>query len=323
MNQPVATMAVIKRFGDYNDIELMEQPLRKLRRHEVLIKVAAVSLNPIDLATIQGYAIGGNIYPHLQPSFPYPLGWDAAGTISAVGKGVRQWQVGDKVIALLHNLAMQQGAQATQLILPAELLASWPSNITAAQASCLPLTGMTAYQAIDALRLKSKETLLINGPLGSVGSIAVQLAVLKGVRVVGVVRASEHEQAVSLGIRHFIERDSDITEAIKKQNLPIDAALDVVGGAVAVQTIACVRDNGRYVTLIPQLEIGLPTPQRGIVQQNILIVPDATQLQTLSTLVSNSKVKIEAPYEMSFSNIRKAYSQSMSRTIKGKIALIM
>jgi len=300
-------------FGNEHVIKLVQQPIPKPGNNEVLIAVAAAALNPIDAATLQGVAIG-NIYRELVPHFPRTLGWDMAGTIIECGAQVKHWQPGDKVIAMVHNLAAEYGVQATHIVIPEALLATWPKGISATKAASLPLPGLTAYQAINALRLKPGETVLINGALGAVGSIAAQLAIAAGCNVVGVLHAKQNDTARTIGITTLIERGSDIEQAVRQRGIAIDAALDVVGGRVAAQTIAAVRDNGRYVTLIPHLAEGLPTPQRGIVQQNVLIVPDAVQLQQLSDMVDNGSLRLNPVQEWVFTDIRAAYRHLLNGT---------
>ncbi len=321
MSQPIMQSVVIDSFAPLPRIRLMEGVLPRPRSHEVLVKIAAAALNPIDIATATGLANEGKIYPNLLATFPLSLGWDMAGTIVAAGSGVKEWKVGDKVIAMVHQIASGFGVQGSHAVVPAELLASWPSTISAPLIATLPLPGLTAYQAIQALRLKPDETVLINGPLGAVGSIAAQLAVLAGVRVVGVVRSQEQEVAAKLGITIYIERGTDITDAARQLNLPIDAALDVVGGQVATQTLSAVRDNGRYVTLIPHIGSGLPTPERGIIQQNVLIVPDAVQLSRLAKLVETGKLTLHQPLTLPLQNAQQAYDVMARKRSHKKIVL--
>ncbi len=313
---------VIDNFAPSPHVRIMKKMMPRPRANEVLVKVDAAAINPIDIATATGLAHGGKIYPDLPASFPMSLGWDIAGTILEIGQGVKNWKTGDRVIAMVHQIASGFGVQGSHVVMPAELLAPWPSNIPAATIATLPLAGLTAYQAIQALRPKNGETVLINGPLGAVGSIATQLAVQAGARVVGVVRQDEQESAAALGITAYIERGTDIAKAVKNLKLSIDAALDVVGGGVAVQTLSAVRDNGRYVTLIPHTGTGLPMPVRGIVQQNVLIVPDALQLRQLVKLIELGKLKLSQPITLPLQNAQHAYDQMMNKQSHKKIVLI-
>ena len=323
MSQPVALSVVVDRFSPYPHIRIMEGPVPHPSPQDVLVEIAAAALNPIDIATATGLANGGKIYPNLSATFPLSLGWDMAGTIVEVGSKVMNWRVGDKVVAMVHQIASGFGVQASHVVVPAELLASWPPTIPATHIAALPLAGLTAYQAIQALRLKPNETVLINGPLGAVGSIATQLATLAEAKVVGIVRSSEFEIAANLGITVCIGRGKNIAKAAQQLNLSIDAALDVVGGDTALQTLSAVRNNGRYVTLIPHIGLGLPTPQRGIVQQNVLIVPDAVQLGELIGLAETGKLKfINEPTIISLQNAQHAYDLMTRRRSHKKIILV-
>ncbi len=321
MAKSVMQSVVIDNFAQTPQVRVMERSIPHPGPFEAVVEIAAAALNPIDIATTAGLANGGKIYPDLTATFPMSLGWDMAGTIVSVGGKVKEWKAGDRVIAMVHQIASGFGVQGSHAAVPAELLAPWPSSIPATKAAALPLPGLTAYQAIQALRLKPDETLLINGPLGSVGNIAVQLAALAGVRIVGVVRAAEQTMAARLGIATCIERGTDIAEAARRLHLSIDAALDVVGGQVAAQTLSAVRDFGRYVTLIPHIGPGLPTPQRGIIQQNVLIVPDADQLSRLVQLVETGKLMLAKPLTLHLQEAQKAYDLMARKQSHKKIVL--
>ncbi|MCU7724920.1 zinc-binding dehydrogenase [Actinoplanes sp. KI2] len=175
--------------------------------------------------------------------FPLVPGYDVAGTVEATGQ---------PVVAFTSHKSTQRGGYAQFVTLPAELVVPLPDGLTAVDAAPLPLAGMTALQALDVLG--EVDTLLVNGPRGAVGSLIVQLATARGTTVV---------PADSPG--------------------PVDAAVDVVGGAVARAAFDRVRDHGRYATVVPEFWIpgGVFAAERGITPRVVSVRYDRIGLMGL------------------------------------------
>lgn len=226
-------------------VEAFGAPLRQLRLPvtapgpgEVLIRVAAAAVNPADLGMVEGR------YRWFEPArFPLVPGYDVAGTVEGTGQ---------PVVAFTMHKATQRGGYAEFVTLPAELVVPLPDGLPAVDAVPLPLAGLTALQALEAVG--EVDTLLVNGPRGAIGSLALQLATARGITVV---------PAEDPG--------------------PVDAALDVVGGAVARAAFDRVRDNGRYVTVVPEFWVpgGPFATGRGITPYVVSVGYDRTQLVEL------------------------------------------
>jgi NADPH2:quinone reductase len=187
--------------------------------------------------------VAGRYRWHDEVRFPLVPGYDVAGTIEATGQ---------PVVAFTRHKSTQRGGYAQFVTLPADLVVPLPDGVAAVDAAPLPLAGMTALQALDTIG--EVDTLMVNGPRGAVGSLIVQLATARGVTVV---------PAEDPG--------------------PIDAAIDVVGGAVARATFDRVRDHGRYATVVPEFWIpgGPFTVERGITPRVVSVRHDRTQLVAL------------------------------------------
>jgi NADPH2:quinone reductase len=187
--------------------------------------------------------VAGRYRWHDEVRFPLVPGYDVAGTVEATGQ---------PVVAFTMHKSTQRGGYAQFVTLPTDLVVPLPDGVGAVDAAPLPLAGMTALQALDTIGEVS--TLLVNGPRGAVGSLIVQLATARGMTVV---------PADDPG--------------------PIDAAIDVVGGAVARATFDRVRDHGRYATVVPEFWIpgGRFTVERGITPQVVSVRHDRTQLVAL------------------------------------------
>jgi NADPH:quinone reductase-like Zn-dependent oxidoreductase len=241
-----------------------------------------------------------------------------------VGEGVTNFQVGDQVIAPTVHPLTQAGSYAEYVVLPEKYLVSTPSGIEMTEASSLPLAGMTALQAVEKLALTPSQTLLINGSLGSVGSFAVQLAVQRGITVLAVAHAHDAELARALGAKIVLDRAGDLaTQARQALGDGVDAALDVVGAAAATNAFAAVREDGRYVTIVPEWWIsgGPSTPERGITPQLSLINPDAGQLAWLVRLLSTGQLKIRVAEVLRLEQARTAHQLLAAGGLRGKVIL--
>ena len=314
---------VIERFGSADVLHTALVPLPPVGPTQVRLRVLAAAVNPVDIGTRAGGIIQGTVYPALAARFPMVLGWDAAGVIEEVGSEVRGWATGDQVVIMVHQVATQWGTYAEQMVVSAEQLAPYPGTVDPPVAAALPLAGLTALKAINALSLSAGEKVFINGPLGAVGRLAVQLARQRGARVVGMVRSTEREQAQALGIEWLIERDSDIATQIQAiTGGPVDAAVDVVGGTVATATLDAVRDGGRYATVIPRLEPGPGTPVRCIIPQMIWITPNPAGLHDLSALLAKGILSIPIGATFALDQAAEAHRLAESRSVTGKIVLI-
>jgi NADPH:quinone reductase-like Zn-dependent oxidoreductase len=237
---------------------------------------------------------------------------------------VTTFHVGDQVIAPTVHPLTQAGAYAEYIVLPENYPVPLPCGIELTEASSLPLAGLTALQAVEKLALEPSQTLLINGPLGSVGSFAVQLAAQRGIVVLAVTHARDAELARALGARIILDRTRDLaTQARQALGDGVDAALDVVGAAAAKKAFAAVREGGRYVTVVPEWWIpgGPTTPERGISPQLSLIKPDAGQLAWLVRLLATGQLKIRVAEVLQLEQVSTAHQLITTGGLHGKVIL--
>lgn len=326
---------VIDQFGGPEALHVVDLPMPEPAPGQVRIQVAAAAVNPVDI----GVRAGKIIAPE-QARFPMIPGWDVAGRVDAVGKGVTHVRVGDNVIALSPQGITQVGTYAEYVVLPAKYVAIVPDGVELTTAASLPLAGLTALQALEKLSLVPGETLLINGPLGALGSFAVQLAARQHVVVLGAVHEKDAELARSLGIHIVLDRQKDLAEQVH-QVLPagVDAVLDVVGGAAIQGALAAVRDGGRYATVIPDAALrdggrvgtaspewkipgGPFVPQRSITASSILVRPDATQLTSLVNLLATGQLTSSVTDVFPLERASEAHQRLAAGGLRGKIVLV-
>ena len=219
---------IYRRYGGPEVLELTDVPDPKLAQNGVLIRVKAAALNPADLALQAG--LGGSI---MDAWFPVIPGWDAAGIVERVGAGVTEFAAGDEVIGFVREEILHHGTYAEKISAPASTLVRKPRNATWAQASGLPLAGLTAYQAIvHTLKLTKGETVLIHGASGGVGSLAAQIAVKNGARAIGSGSTANHSYLRSIAVEPVLYGDHLVRDVRAIIPEGVDAILDCAGRGV-------------------------------------------------------------------------------------------
>lgn len=250
----------IRGFGGTEVFEQVDLARPTPMAGEVLIRVAATSVNPADLKIRRH---GGSLAPASGV-----LGMDVAGTVVAVGVGVREWSVGDAVFGCAGGLGPLQGALAEYLSADARLLARAPARIPLREAAALPLVAITAYEALfDRARIQRGQRLLLLGALGGVGHVALQLAVEQGVQVTAVVSSSQRAQlARELGASTVVIRDGGaLTEAAADAGQGYDVVFDASGQDHFADCFALVRPQGQVISLVTRQQVDLtPMHAKGL-----------------------------------------------------------
>jgi NADPH:quinone reductase-like Zn-dependent oxidoreductase len=228
-NKELSVKAIIYRlYGGPEVLELAEVPDPKLAQNGVLIAVKAAALNPADHVLQAG--LGDSI---MDAWFPVIPGWDVAGVVERVGAGVTEFVVGDDVIGFVREEILRHGTYAEKIAVPVSTLVRKPRNATWAQAAGLPLAGLTAYQAIvHTLKLTMGETVLIHGASGGVGSLAAQIAVQLGARIIGSGSAASHSYLRSIGAEPVLYGENLVRDVHAIAPDGVDAVLDCVGRGV-------------------------------------------------------------------------------------------
>lgn len=208
---------------------------------EILIRVHAAGVNPVDMMNRASGIFGGHL--------PFVLGWDVAGVIAAVGPGVTLFEPGDEVFGMLP-FPRGAGAYAEYVVAPTRSMVRKPESLTFVEAAALPLAGLTAWQClIDTARIGEGARVLITGATGGVGHLAVQIAKAVGAVVIAVGSGSDEALARSLGADEFIDyRTQDFTTEVRDA----DVVLDVIGGENPLAALGVLRPSGILVSTLPQ-----------------------------------------------------------------------
>ena len=243
---------VYHRFGGPEVLEIAELPEPKVNLDGVLVRVRAAALNPADLG-VQSGALAGM----LESYFPVVPGWDVAGVVERAGPAAPEFTPGDEVIGYVRGeVEHRNGAYAQLVAADVRTLVPKPRALGWAEAAGLPLAGLTALQAIDTLAPKAGETLLVHAAAGGVGSLAAQIALGRGARVLGTASEANHAYLRSLGVEpvRYGEGLAGRVRALAPDG--VDAVLDTAGRG----TLAATPDIGTRVASIAEFDLPGVTP---------------------------------------------------------------
>jgi NADPH:quinone reductase-like Zn-dependent oxidoreductase len=282
---------------------------------QLLIRVAAATVNPVDVATLDGVLTRAGLVPERDV---LGLGWDVAGVVAATGPGTTRFSTGDRVIGLSDRLDVELGTHADLVVLDEVAVARAPSGMSDVEAATLPLNGLTATQALDALGLSAGETLLVTGAAGAVGGFAVELAVARGLRVVAVAGTRDEALVRELGASWFVPRDAPRLGAAVREVVPggVDGAIDAaVVGAAALDGV---RSGGAFVSLVAG---GAPTPLRGTRVHQVWISSDGPALDGLARLAESGRLTPRVAETMPLDRAAQAYAR-LGSGLRGRVVLV-
>ncbi|GAA4437638.1 NADP-dependent oxidoreductase [Pontibacter saemangeumensis] len=308
--------ATYEEFGGPDKVKITTVEVPDLQEGEVLVRIRAAGVNPVDYAVREGY-----LKDFLPYEFPVIPGWDMAGVVEKRGFSARRFKVGDEVYAYARRPLVKYGTFAEYIVLPETYLAKKPKNISWEEAAGIPLVGLTAYQSLfDAGQLEQGQTVLILGASGGVGSLGIQLAKVKGAKVIGVASEKNHAFMKQLGADHTIDyKDANIGEAVKKI-LPggVDLIFDCASGETLEQSLPALKPNGTLVSILNHGENIDPK----INFHYVFVEPNASQLDYLRELAESGRLKVHVSKTYSLDEAVKALNQIQSGHTTGKIVLV-
>jgi NADPH:quinone reductase-like Zn-dependent oxidoreductase len=293
-------------YGDPEQLRYEETEMPKYGDNEVLVRVRATSINPIDLKMRSGAAKA-----RMPVEFPAILGRDLAGEVTEAGRNVRGFPKRMRVMALAN------GTYAEYTVAKADVLAPIPDALSFEQAGALPLVTTTGSQLIErAVKPKAGQTVLVTGALGGVGRSAVHVARKHGARVLAGVRVKEKEEAAKLGADGVVAIDSE--EEIKHLH-DLDAIADTVGGATIQRLLKTIRKGGVLGSVLGEPE---GAKKYDIRVEAFMAQPDASRLYQLAEDVSRHEFSIPIARTMKLQEIQEAHRISEQGGLSGKIVLI-
>jgi NADPH:quinone reductase-like Zn-dependent oxidoreductase len=302
----------IHTYGGPEVVHYEDVPCPEPGADEVLVRVHAAGVNPVDWKTRSG----GGQAEKIGERFPLVLGWEASGTVEELGPGVTEFAVGDEVFGLLR-FPQPGSAFAEYVSAPAGELARKPRSLSHTEAAAVPLAGLTAWQALfEVGDLREGQTVLVHAAAGGVGHLAVQLARWKRARVVGTASVDNAEFLRSLGaepVDYDTERFEDaVTEA--------DLVLVAVGGDALERSFAVLRRGGVLVSIRgePSAE---EVARHRVRAERILVHPDSAQLAEMAALADAGHLRPVVAAEFPAAEVGEAFAMSEGGHTRGKIVL--
>jgi len=303
------------RFHEYGGPEVLryeDAPKPEPAPGEVLVRVHAAGINPVDWKIRQGY---------MKAMRPYPLplipGWDLSGVVETNGPGATRFQPGDGVYSR-PDLG-RNGAYAEYIAVREEELAVKPKTLDHLHAAAVPLTALTAWQALfDAGGVTAGQTVLIHAAAGGVGSFAVQLAHWRGARVIGTASARNHEYLKSLGCDQAIDYTTTRFEDVVRD---VDMVLDTMSGETRARSWSVIRKGGILVTILGPGPSEEEAASRGVRAALFLVRADAAQLSEIAQLIDAGIVKVHLDAVFPLADAAHAHELSATNRVRGKIVL--
>ena len=300
----------ITRYGDRSVLELNEIAIPTPAANEVLIKVKAAGVNPVDWKVREGYLQG--FLDHL---LPLTLGWDVSGEVAAVGNQVTHLKVGDEVYS--RPDIGKNGSYAEYMTVVADEVAKKPSALTWQEAAGVPLAALTAWQALYELtKLAASERVLIHAGSGAVGQFAIQLAKLRGAYVYTTTSAKNTDLVKSLGADEAIDYHNEDFSDLKD----IDIVFDTIGGETLANSWKTLKKGGRLVSICESPDESTAT-KHGVSGFYLFVQPNREQLDQLAALANAGKLKVNIDSEFGLDEVAKAHERSESGRAQGKIII--
>jgi NADPH:quinone reductase-like Zn-dependent oxidoreductase len=296
-------------YGGPETRRLTELPDPKVAPGEVLVRVKAAGVNPVDWKLAEG-----RLDAFMETHFPLVPGWDVAGVVEQVGD-VEEFAPGDEVFGCIRKDAVQFGAYAELVSAHVRMLALKPAALTWEQAVGVPLVGLTAYQAIKRVGVRAGDTVLVHAAAGGVGSLGVQIAVALGARVIGAASVRNHDYVRQLGAEPVTYGGTELVDRVA-QLAPggVDAALDFVGaGAVD----ASLHPLGR-----PERLASIADPEAAAKGGHYVWVrPDPVDLSVLADLADRGQLGMHVEKVLPLDEAAEAWRLSSQGHTFGKLVL--
>jgi NADPH:quinone reductase-like Zn-dependent oxidoreductase len=278
---------------------------------EVLIRVHAAGINPVDWKIREGYLKQMREY-----TLPLIPGWDVSGVVEALGVGVIELEQGEEVFS--RPDISRDGAYAEYIVVREAEVTPKPMSIGHVQAAAIPLAALTAWQSLfDAARLSRGQRVLIHAAAGGVGSFAVQLANWKGAHVIASASARNHDFLRQLGAAETIDYQTVRFEDVAKD---VDVVYDTMGGDTQQRSWKVLKKGGILVSIVspPSKELAAA---HGVRAEYVFVQPNAQQLAEIARLVDFGKIKPVVETVLPLAEARQAQELNKKGHTRGKIVL--
>ncbi|MFF4381199.1 NADP-dependent oxidoreductase [Kitasatospora sp. NPDC001547] len=299
-----------KSFGGPEVLEVVETERPAPLGGEVLVRVHASGVNPVDVAVRSG------AYPLLGEP-PYGVGWDISGVVEEAGPGAR-FKPGDEVFGMPFFPRAATG-YADYVAVPSRQVARKPATLDHVQAAALPLAALTAWQGlVDAAGLTEGQRVLIHRAAGGVGHFAVQIAKARGAHVIALASGAKHEFVRGLGADEVIDyRTTDYTEAVADVDVVFDSSSE---GTRALEVL---KPGGALVSIMEHwnTELAAKIEEAGRRFAGVSVEPDYASLEAIAALVDEGRIRPHIAGTFPLAEAGKAHELVGSGRVQGKVVL--
>jgi NADPH:quinone reductase-like Zn-dependent oxidoreductase len=308
---PMMKAIVAHQYGGPEVLKLEEIPQPEPKEDEILVRVIAAGVNPVDSAA-RSQKFGQFLHIKL-PAIP---GYDIAGIVEKAGAKITKFKPGDPVYAYI---ALDKGGGYAQYAVATEKeAAAKPQSLTYVEAAAVPLVAETAWQALsDTAKLNAGQTVLIHGGSGGVGTFAIQIAKARGAKVIATASTANQDLLKQLGADVAIDYTKQKFEDVVKG---VDVVLDSVGKDTLARSYGVVKKGGFIVSIV-----GRPDPaeleKHGIRGASISVEPNSSELAEIGRLIDEKKIKAIVSQTFPLAEAAKAQEQIATHHTRGKIVL--
>ncbi|MER8047231.1 NADP-dependent oxidoreductase [Streptomyces sp. NPDC094032] len=299
----------LPRYGGPEDLALVDLPDPKVAPGEVLVRVVAAGVNPVDWKLA-----AGGLDPLMVAHFPLIPGWDVAGVVERNGLDSTEFAPGDEVFGYIRKDSAEHGGYAEKVSAQVRMLARKPRALSWAQTAGLPLAGLTALQAADRVGVGAGDTVLVHAAAGGVGSLGTQLALARGARVIGTASPANHAFLRELGAEP-VAYGPGLAERVRELAPGgVDAALDFVGGEAVDVSVALLASPARLASVADHRAAALGG-------HYVWVRPDGAGLTALAALADQGRLTVPVEKVLPLRDAPEAWRLSSEGHTRGKLVL--
>src|SRR6266566_4143873 len=308
---PTMKAIVVHNYGGPEVLKYEDTQLPEPKDDQILVRVIAAGVNPVD-----GMIRSGMFAKYEKTAFPMIPGADIAGVIEKTGAKITKFKVGDPVYAYVS--LRNGGGYAEYTVATQDEAAPKPKSLTYVEAAAVPVVALTAWQAlIDTAKLSAGQTVIIHGGSGGVGTFAIQIAKVRGAKVIATASTANQDLLKQLGADVAIDYTKTKFEDVARD---VDVLLDSIGKDTLARSYGVVKKGGFIVTLVARIDQA-ELDKRGIRGASLSVEPNSDELAEIGKLIDEKKIKVVVSQTFPLSEAREAQEQVASGHTRGKIVL--
>ncbi|MFD2245601.1 NADP-dependent oxidoreductase [Pontibacter ruber] len=302
--------------GAPDKLQLEEVDKPTPQNNEVLVKVRAISINPVDTKTREGKSL----YNTLKETPPVILGWDISGVVEAVGSEVQYFKPGDEVFGMV-NFPGHGRAYAEYVAAPEAHLAHKPANVPHHEAAAATLAALTAWQVlVHEAGIQPGQRVLIHAAAGGVGHFAVQIAKHFGASVIGTASAENHDFLRNMGADEQVDYNDFHVEDVV---MDMDIVLDSLGEENTRRSLKTLKNGGKIISILggAKEEVQALAKERNIDARNYLVHSSGEDQSKIADLLSQGRLQAHVSHVYDFEDMARAHEQIETHKTRGKVVV--